>query len=117
MNFFVSLTHLEEDLEVFPESGAVVIPDCLGVAEALEEGRGLQDLLSDQVGGGLVDRGQVLHDQLGAENGKYTLKQDKVIELIARYGLLSQEQIMTVIANTAHLSVLPAPDSPLMTMH
>ena len=65
------LSHLEEDLEIFSKSGAVVVPDRLGVAEALEEGRGLQDLLGDQVGGGLVYRRQVLHDQLGAEMGYY----------------------------------------------
>ena len=63
-------THLEEDLEIFSKSGAVVIPDSFGVAEALQKGRGLQDLLRDQVRGGLVDCRQVLHDQLGAENGK-----------------------------------------------
>ena len=43
-------THLEEDLEIFSKSGAVVIPDSFGVAEALQEGRGLQNLLRDQVG-------------------------------------------------------------------
>ena len=45
------LSYLEEDFKIFPKSGAVVIPDSLGIPEALKQWRCLQDLLSDQVGG------------------------------------------------------------------
>lgn len=54
------------NVEVFAESARVVVLDRFGVSETLEQRRRLQDLLRDQVGGGLVDRRQVLHDQLGA---------------------------------------------------
>ena len=60
------LSYLEEDFKIFPKSRAVVIPDSLGITKALKQWRCLQDLFSDQIGGGFVDSGQVLHDQLGA---------------------------------------------------
>lgn len=72
----------EENLRVFAETGRVVVPDGGGVAEALEQGRRLEDLLGDERrgrgGGGraggsgdggarclVVDGGEVLHDQFG----------------------------------------------------
>jgi hypothetical protein len=54
------------DVEVFAEAARVVVFHGFGVAETLEERRRLQNLLGDEVGGGLVDRRQVLHHQLGA---------------------------------------------------
>ena len=56
---------LVEQLQILPEPGAIIVPNGLGIAEAFQHGTGLQDLLSDQVGAGLVDSGQVLHQQLG----------------------------------------------------
>ncbi len=56
----------EEELDIFPKSGRVVVLGSLGVSEALQQGRGLEDLLGDQVGRRLVHGGQVLHDELRA---------------------------------------------------
>jgi len=54
------------DVEVFSKTTRVVVFDSLGVSKALEQGRRFKDLLGDEIGGGFVDRGQVLHHQLGA---------------------------------------------------
>lgn len=54
------------DVEVFAKAARVVVFHRFSISETLEQRRRLQNLLSDEVGGGLVDRRQVLHHQLGA---------------------------------------------------
>ena len=59
-----ALSYLVQELEVFAETRRVVIPDRLGVSEALEHGGRLEDLLGDQVGRGLVHVRQEVEEQL-----------------------------------------------------
>ena len=65
----------ELDLDELSEAGGVVVPDGLGVTEGLEEGVGLDDLLLEDTGSGLVggskgtggtgNGGEVLNNLLG----------------------------------------------------
>ena len=65
----------ELDLDELSETGGVVVPDGLGVSERLEEGVGLDDLLLEDTGSGLVggskgtggtgNGGEVLNNLLG----------------------------------------------------
>ena len=55
----------KEDLEVLSEAAAVVVAGRLGVAEALQQRRRLENLLGYEVARRPIDSRQILHDQFG----------------------------------------------------
>lgn len=84
-------------LDVLPEATRVVVADGPCVAESLEDGVGLQDLLLDRSqlrGASLAaEDGQVLHDDLacfGLTRAGFTTHQDRLI--FPDYGKLKAER-------------------------
>ena len=64
--FYVGKNSLfKMNFEIFSKARGIVVSDSLGVAEALEKRRSFENLLGDKIGRRFVDRGQVLHHQLG----------------------------------------------------
>lgn len=49
------------NLQVFSKSTAIVVSRCLGIPEALQERRRLQDLLGDKIVRRAIDSREILH--------------------------------------------------------
>lgn len=64
MYFFQYYSLSEVNLQVFPESTAIVVPRRFGIPEALQERRRLQDLLGDEVVRCAINGREILHHQL-----------------------------------------------------
>lgn len=64
MYFLKCYSLSEVNLQILPETTAIVVPRRFGIPEALQERRRLQDLLGDEIVRRAIDGREILHHQL-----------------------------------------------------